>query len=206
MTIINNIYHLLALTSIIISILFLFKRKINYVDNIITNIILMHCFFEIFIWLIPNQTNSGDIGALCYDLLFPLFITLLILLEKQKKIFIFFVPLLTIASQFWVKSTSQIYIAGEYKIILSFIASLTILLIVYKNLKKISFQIVLLIILSGIPLIDMFFNAAIFRFINFEMKAWEIFISFYIVYLSITNCIFIYYYGKQLLKNPYPTI
>ncbi|MEY4281989.1 MAG: hypothetical protein RLZ39_1401 [Bacteroidota bacterium] len=200
MVTINYVYHLLALLSIFISVLLLLTKKVNKVNNIIINVVLMHSFFEVFLWLIPNQSEPGDIGALCYDVLFPLYIINLILLRKYNNFLVFIVITTTIASQYLV-TPSLLPKAGEFKIILSFTSCLTLLMIVYKNLKKISYQTIMLILLSGIPFIDMFFNAAIFRFITFEMNTWKIFLSFYIVYLSITCSIFIYYYGRQLFKH-----
>jgi hypothetical protein len=84
---------------------------------------------------------------------------------------------------------------------LSFVACTTVLLIVLKNTKRLSFQVFMLLLIAGILLIDMFFNAVFSAYFSFNMNAWMIFINSYKVYLSITDFIFIYYYGRQLFKH-----
>jgi hypothetical protein len=163
-------------------------------------------FFDIFIWSLPKIESRQKVGALAYDILFPITILCIVHLKKYKFYYPIFVIFLTITSQLFVKCFMQISIIGYYKITLSFIACLTLLYIAFKNIKKAQFQVFMILLLSGIPLIDMFFNAAISRYINFEINNWKIFLVSYIVYLSIICSLFIYFYGRQLFKNPYPTI
>ena len=209
MSILTIAYLLIALISIIICLFGIIKiKKINKDDYIILYIMLVHSFFDLFLWIIYNENEKERelIGMLSYDLLFPIFIISIFIFKNQQKIIFLSVPIISIASQFILKKDNQITLNGEIKIVLSFIACLILIYNVYKNLKKIRFQTYMMLILSCIPLFDMFFNAAYFKIISFEMNTWKIFINSYIVFLSITCCIFIYYYGKQLLKNPSPTI
>ena len=204
---IKTAYHVLSILTLLISLILIIKNNIIKLENcLIIYIILIFNFFDIFIWILPSVNQSKNIGALAYDILFPLFIMSIIIFKKHLKILSSLVIVTTISSQFILKTANQIPLTGEIKITLSFLSSMSILLLVYKNLKKVRFEKFKLLILSGIPLLDMFFNAAIFNIISFELSTWKIFLSSYIIYISITCCIFIYYYGKQLLKNSSPTI
>lgn len=207
MNLLLNAYIIIALISII-TILWAFTKikKNNKDDSTITYIMFIHSFFDIFLWSLPNGRNTKLIGMLSYDILFPIFLISIIILKNYQKIIFTSVLIISIASQFILKTANQIPINGEIKIVLSLTACLILVYKVYKNLKKIRFQTCMMLLLSCIPLFDMFFNAAYFKIISFEMNTWKIFINSYIVFLSITCCIFIYYYGKQLLKNPSPTI
>ena len=207
MNLLLNAYIIIALISII-TILWAFTKikKNNKDDSTITYIMFIHSFFDIFLWSLPNGRNTKLIGMLSYDILFPIFLISIIILKNYQKIIFTSVLIISIASQFILKTANQIPINGEIKIVLSLTACLILVYKVYKNLKKLRFQTCMMLLLSCIPLFDMFFNAAYFKIISFEMNTWKIFINSYIVFLSITCCIFIYYYGKQLLKNPSPTI
>ena len=209
MNIILNTYLIIALLGIITSLLGLIKiKKRNKDDNVILYIMLVHSFFDLFLWILYNEKERERelIGMLSYDLLFPIFLISIFIFKNREQYIFLSVIIISIASQFLIKTSKQIPVNGEIKIVLSFIACLILIYNVYKNLKKIRFQTYMMLILSCIPLFDMFFNAAYFKIISFEMNTWKIFINSYIVFLSITCCIFIYYYGKQLLKNPSPTI
>lgn len=209
MSILTIVYLLIALISIIIFLFGLIKiKKINKDDYIILYIMFLHSFFDLFLWILYNENEKERelIGMLSYDLLFPIFIISIFVFKNQQKIIFTSVLIISIASQFILKTANQIPINGEIKIVLSLTACLILVYKVYKNLKKLRFQTCMMLLLSCIPLFDMFFNAAYFKIISFEMNTWKIFINSYIVFLSITCCIFIYYYGKQLLKNPSPTI
>jgi hypothetical protein len=169
---------------------------------------LVHSFFDLFLWILYNEKERERelIGMLSYELLFPIFVISIIILKNYQKIILLSILTISILSQFLIKTSKQIPLNGEFKIVLSFIACLILIYNVYKNLKKIRFQTYMMLLISCIPLFDMFFSIAYFKIISFEMNTWKIFINSYIVFLSITCCIFIYYYGKQLLKNLSPTI
>lgn len=204
---IKTAYHVLSILTLLISLILIIKNNIIKLENcLIIYIILIFNFFDIFIWILPSVNQSKNIGSLAYDILFPLFIMSIIIFKKHLKILSSLVIVTTISSQFLIKTSKQIPVNGEFKIVLSFIACLILIYNVYKNLKKIRFQTYMMLLISCIPLFDMFFSVAYFKIISFEMNTWKIFINSYIVFLSITCCIFIYYYGKQLLKNSSPTI
>jgi hypothetical protein len=206
MNLLLNAYIIIALTSIILSFLELIKiKKCNKDDSTILKIMFMHSFFDVFLWSLSNG-ESKLIAMLSYDLLYPIFLISIFILKNQQKIIFLSVLIISIASQFILKTANQIKVNVEIKIVLSLIACLILVYYVYKNLKKIRFQTFMMLLLSCIPLFDMFFSVAYFKIISFEMNTWKIFINSYIVFLSITCCIFIYYYGKQLLKNSSPTI
>ncbi len=207
MNILHNTYKIIALISIALGFIVLLNfKKIKKEDSTIIYLILIHSFFEIFIWLLPNVRESKIIGSLTYELLYPIFIISVVILKKYQKIILLSILTISILSQFFIKTSKQIPLNGEFKIVLSFIACLILIYNVYKNLKKIRFQTYMMLLISCIPLFDMFFSIAYFKIISFEMNTWKIFINSYIVFLSITCCIFIYYSGKQLLKNLSPTI
>jgi hypothetical protein len=209
MSILTIAYLIIALISIIISLIGLIKiKKINKEDYIILYIMLVHSFFDLFLWILYNEKERERelIGMLSYELLFPIFVISIIILKNYQKIILLSILTISILSQFLIKTSKQIPLNGEFKIVLSFIACLILIYNVYKNLKKIRFQTYMMLLISCIPLFDMFFSVAYFKIISFEMNTWKIFINSYIVFLSITCCIFIYYYGKQLLKNLSPTI
>jgi hypothetical protein len=169
---------------------------------------LVHSFFDLFLWILYNEKERERelIGMLSYDLLFPIFLISIFIFKNREQYIFLSVIIISIASQFILKNANQIPVNGEFKIVLSFIACLILIYNVYKNLKKIRFQTFMMLLLSCIPLFDMFFSVAYFKIISFEMNTWKIFINSYIVFLSITCCIFINYYGNQLLKNLSPTI
>lgn len=209
MTILTIAYLIIALISIIICLIGLIKiKKINKEDYIILYIMLVHSFFDLFLWILYNEKERERelIGMLSYELLFPIFVISIIILKNYQKIILLSILTISILSQFLIKTSKQIPVNGEFKIVLSFIACLLLIYNAYKNLKKIRFQTYMMLLISCIPLFDMFFSVAYFKIISFEMNTWKIFINSYIVFLSITCCIFIYYYGKQLLKNLSPTI
>lgn len=209
MSILTIAYLIIALISIIICLIGLIKiKKINKEDYIILYIMLVHSFFDLFLWILYNEKERERelIGMLSYELLFPIFIISIIILKNYQKIILLSILTISILSQFLIKTSKQIPVNGEFKIVLSFIACLILIYNAYKNLKKIRFQTYMMLLISCIPLFDMFFSVAYFKIISFEMNTWKIFINSYIVFLSITCCIFIYYYGKQLLKNLSPTI
>lgn len=207
MNIILNTYLIIALLGLITSLLGLIKiKKRNKDDYVILYIMLVHSFFDLFLWILYNEKERELIGMLSYDLLFPIFLISIFIFKNREKYIFLSVIIISIASQFILKNANQIPVNGEIKIVLSLIACLILVYNVYKNLKKIRFQNFMLLLISGIPLFDMFYNAAIFKIISFEINTWKIFINSYIIFMSITCCIFIYYYGKQLLKNSSPTI
>ena len=209
MSILTIAYLIIALISIIICLIGLIKiKKINKEDYIILYIMLVHSFFDLFLWILYNEKERERelIGMLSYELLFPIFVISIIILKNYQKIILLSILTISILSQFLIKTSKQIPVNGEFKIVLSFIACLILIYNAYKNLKKIRFQTYMMLLISCIPLFDMFFSVAYFKIISFEMNTWKIFINSYIVFLSITCCIFIYYYGKQLLKNLSPTI
>jgi hypothetical protein len=209
MNIILNTYLIIALLGVITSLLGLIKiKKRNKDDYVILYIMLVHSFFDLFLWILYNEKERERelIGMLSYDLLFPIFLISIFIFKNREKYIFLSVIIISIASQFILKNANQIPVNGEIKIVLSLIACLILVYNVYKNLKKIRFQNFMLLLISGIPLFDMFYNAAIFKIISFEINTWKIFINSYIIFMSITCCIFIYYYGKQLLKNSSPTI
>lgn len=209
MNIILNTYLIIALLGVITSLLGLIKiKKRNKDDYVILYIMLVHSFFDLFLWILYNEKERERelIGMLSYDLLFPIFLISIFIFKNREQYIFLSVIIISIASQFILKNANQIPVNGEIKIVLSLIACLILVYNVYKNLKKIRFQNFMLLLISCIPLFDMFYNAAIFKIISFEINTWKIFINSYIIFMSITCCIFIYYYGKQLLKNPSPTI
>lgn len=201
------IYNIITLSTLIFSfflLIFNFKKKIDH--SIIIYVYFIHSMFDCLLWVFKKHVIFEKIFALDYDILFPIFIICLVYLNKFKKQIAIMVVVICLISIIFYKPFSQISISGYYKIGLSFIASNSLVLSVFKKLKKIKFKVFMLLLISAIPLIDMFYNASIFRYFTFEMHAWLIFLSTFGVYIIIIRCVYIYYYGKQLLKNPSPTI
>ncbi|MEY4293191.1 MAG: hypothetical protein RIQ61_1589 [Bacteroidota bacterium] len=178
-----------------------FKRILNHENSFIINVMLLHSFFENTIWLLPHYRDFRKIIALDYEILFPLFIICIIFIKKYTNLLALLVFGISIVSLLLLNKSTQIPIAELYKMGLSFVACTTVLLIVLKNTKRLSFQVFMLLLIAGILLIDMFFNAVFSAYFSFNMNAWMIFINSYKVYLSITDFIFIYYYGRQLFKH-----
>ncbi len=202
MILIKNIYHVLSIITIFISITVIKKKlKINKENFIVIHTILIFNFFDIYFWILPKYPETVSKGLLAYEIIFPIFIISTVLLKKNTIIPSVLAILTSIAFQFIFKTSNQIPISGIFKMGLSFSSSLAILFIVFRNLKKIKLQVFLLLLISGITLIDMFITAAYYKLIPFKMNLWNTFLSYYITYLSINCCIFIYYYGKQLLRN-----
>lgn len=202
MSLIKNIYHVLSIFTILIS-LIIIKRKIKITKEnfVIIHTILIFNFFDIFIWILPRISESIKIGLLAYEILFPAHIISIILVKKNTNLISVLIIIISIASQYILRSSNQIQIENNYIIGLSFFACMSILLMVFKNIKKIRYQVFMLLIISGIPLIDMFITASYIKLIPFQMNTWNVFLSCYTVFLSFICFIFIYYYGKQLLKN-----
>jgi hypothetical protein len=189
---------LVLITSLI---LLLKKKQISKLDAIIVYCLSLDSFFNIFTWLLDNITEVKK-GFLSYDMLFPLFIIGMVIYPKKKNLFAVSVIGLTLAIQLFIRSSEQLSAPEGLKIGLSFIACLALLYVVFKNIQRVRFQIFMLLLLAGIPFLDIFFNAAFFRYIPFEMDTWIIFLSGYIIYIIIAYCLFIYYYGKQIFKYP----
>jgi hypothetical protein len=178
-----------------------FKRILNQENSFIIYVMLLHSFFEITICLLPHYRDFRKIIALDYDILFPLFIICIVFLKKYTRLLALLVFVISIVSLLLLNTSTQIPIAGLYKISLPFVACTTLLFIVLKNIKRVRFQVFMILLIAGIQLIDMFFNAVFSAYISFNMHTWMIFINCYKVYLSITYSIFIYYYGRQLFKH-----
>ena len=178
-----------------------FKRILNQENSFIIYVMLLHSFFENTIWLLPHYRDFRKIIALDYDILFPLFIICIVFLKKYTRLLALLVFGISIVSLLLLNTSTQIPIAGLYKISLPFVACTTLLFIVLKNIKRVRFQVFMMLLIAGIQLIDMFFNAVFSAYISFNMHTWMIFINCYEVYLSITYSIFIYYYGRQLFKH-----
>ena len=87
MNILHNTYKIIALISIALGFIVLLNfKKIKKEDSTIIYLILIHSFFEIFIWLLPNVRESKIIGSLTYELLYPIFIISVVILKKYQKI------------------------------------------------------------------------------------------------------------------------
>lgn len=192
-------YQIFPILALLISFLLLrSKQKLKVEDSIIIYTLFIFNFFDIFLWLLPNHRKTG---VLCYDILFPIFTISIILFKKHKNIATILVIAISIACVCILQSSTSIPILAHFKIALSFTACITILYVVFKNIHRARMQVFLLLLLAGITFMDMFFNAAMFKIIPFDMHNWKIFLSCYIVYLSIINSMYIYYYGRQLFKH-----
>jgi hypothetical protein len=189
--IISLLVFLLGLT------LLLKKKQISKLDAIIVYCFSIESFYNAFTSLLDNITEVKKV-YLSYDMLFPLFIIGMVVYPKKKNLFALLVIGLTIAIQLIIRSSEQLSAPEELKISLSFIACLSLLYVVFKNIKRARFQIFMLLLFAGIPFLDIFFNAVVFRYIPFEMDTWIIFLSGYIIYSIIAYSLFIYYYGKQV--------
>jgi hypothetical protein len=189
--IISLLVFLLGLT------LLLKKKQISKLDAIIVYCFSIESFYNAFTSLLDNITEVKKV-YLSYDMLFPLFIIGMVVYPKKKNLFALLVIGLTIVIQLFIRSSEQLSAPEELKISLSFIACLSLLYVVFKNIKRARFQIFMLLLFAGIPFLDIFFNAVVFRYIPFEMDTWIIFLSGYIIYSIIAYSLFIYYYGKQV--------
>ena len=178
-------------------ILLLKKKQISKLDAIIVYCFSIESFYNAFTSLLDNITEVKKV-YLSYDMLFPLFIIGMVVYPKKKNLFALLVIGLTIVIQLFIRSSEQLSAPEELKISLSFIACLSLLYVVFKNIKRARFQIFMLLLFAGIPFFDIFFNAVVFRYIPFEMDTWIIFLSGYIIYSIIAYSLFIYYYGKQV--------
>jgi hypothetical protein len=205
MTYIRFLQHNSIIFSLLVYILgltlLLKKKQISKLDAIIVYCFSLDSFFNIFNRLIDIIKENEKIVAFSYDLLFPLFIISIVVYPKRKNLSAGLVIGLTIAFQLFERFSKLLPALEGLKIGLSFIACLALLYVVFKNIQRARFQIFMLLLLAGIPFLDIFFNAAFFRYIPFEMSIWIVFLSGYIIYTIIAYSLFIYYYGKQILKT-----
>jgi hypothetical protein len=201
--ILRNSFHVLTALSTLLFLALIFqKRKLSRENMLIVYSFFIFNYFDLYSWFILKTNGSIPIVVETYDLLFPLFLICMVIFDKLKNTYILIVISVCIVAQCSVKYGYQISFPGGYRIGLSFIACLSLFYIVFKNLHRGLFQVILLLFLSSIPLFDVFYNAAFFGFIPFKMATWLIFLNTYIIYLSIFYCLFIYYYGKQVFKYP----
>jgi hypothetical protein len=199
----RNSFHVLTVLSTLLFWALIFqKRKLSRESMLIVYSLFIFNYFDLYSWFIVKTNYSVPIVVKTYDILFPLFLICMAIFDKLKNTYILIIISLSIAAQCSVKYGYQISFPGGYRIGLSFIACLSLFYLVFKNLHRGLFQVIMLLFLSSIPLFDTFYNAAFFGFIPFKMATWLIFLNTYIIYLSIFYCLFIYYYGKQIFKYP----